>query len=65
LFGIMIFFLIAVPNEAEGARIVALTFGLLALASLFVSILLPRCLRNRCRRQMEWILAREVTKRPA
>lgn len=65
LFGIMIFFLIAIPNEAVGAIFAPFSFGLLALASLFVSILLPRVLRNRCRKQMEWILAREIAKTPA
>jgi hypothetical protein len=64
LFCIAIFFLIAIPNEAAGAIFVPLTFGLLALASLFVSIFLPRRFRNRCRKQMEWILACELRKGP-
>jgi hypothetical protein len=65
LLGVMIFLLIAIPNEAAGAIFAPLTFGLLALASLFVSIFIPRRFRNRCRQQMEWILACELRKGPS
>jgi hypothetical protein len=62
LFGMAIFFLIAIPNEAIGAIFAPLSFGLLALGILFLSLLLPRLSRSRCRKQMEWILARESRK---
>jgi hypothetical protein len=65
VFGIMILFLISFPNEAAGERLGTLSIGLLALAILFLSFLLPRRLRNRCRRQMEWILAQENARRAA
>jgi len=65
VFAIMILFLISFPNEAAGERLGTLSIGLLALAILFLSFLLPRRLRNRCRKQMGWILAQENARRAA
>jgi hypothetical protein len=62
LFGIMIFFLIAVPDGTVGARFVPFSFGSLALGILLVSVVLPRRLRDRFRKQMDWILAYEIHK---
>lgn len=62
LFGIMIFFLIVVPNGAVGIIFAPLTFGLLGLGILLVSLVVPRRLRDRCRKQMDWILACEIPK---
>jgi hypothetical protein len=58
-FGLMLFFLIVVPGDTPGyARAFGtIGFGLLGSAIILQSVLLPRRWRQRCRRQMEWILA--------